>query len=435
MFDELYTQLTRIVPYKKLMFVPVVIAVLMLLLVPSVPLGMEFKGGTSIEVTLTDSSGDNPESMKAGIMDDLSAYGLEKVNVYFKKSVTSESTILAIETVTQLKTEDEEAVTKILEKYVGRVNKFDTAEAKLTEKPSKDDINKIANSLGVSNDDLKYDENTNTLTITSLGLDKDKIQGELNSYLKGSVQFNFYERGLKISPISPSLGEKFKTQGMEALLITYILVAFVIFIAFSRDISFEAVLLGIGYTILVLILIKMGWVNNLLIVGIIILLYLILMTVFIIYRLAVPASAVIAAATCDIVIALGGMTIFGIELELASLGALFMLIGYSVDSDVLLTSRTLKGKVGTVDERINDAMKTGLTMTGAAIVALGVMFIISSMVTQIETLTAITSVLLIGLFADVATTWFMNTGILKWYLEQPQRKKRKFNFGFSIFGK
>jgi len=42
---------------------------------------------------------------------------------------------------------------------------------------------------------------------------------------------------------------------------------------------------------------------------------------------------------------------------------------------------------------------------------------------------------LIGLFADVATTWFMNTGILKWYLEQPQRKKRKFNFGFSIFGK
>jgi len=435
MFDELYTQLTKIVPYKKLMFVPVVIAVLMLLLVPSVPLGMEFKGGTSIEVTLTNISGDNMESLKAGIKDDLSTYGLEKVNVYFKKSVTSDSTILAIETVTQLKTEDEEAVTKILEKYVGRVNKFDTAEAKLAEKPSKDDINKIASSLGISNDDIKYDENTNTLTITPLGLDKDKIQSELNSYLKGNVQFNFYERGLKISPISPSIGEKFKTQGMEALLITYILVAFVIFISFSRDISVEAVLLGVGYTILVLILIKMGWVNNLLVVGIIILLYLILMTVFIIYRFAVPASAVVAAATCDVVIALGGMTIFGIELELASLGALFMLIGYSVDSDVLLTSRTLKGKIGTVDERINDAMKTGLTMTGAAIVALGVMFIISSMVTQIETLAAITSVLLIGLFADVATTWFMNTGILKWYLEQPQRKKRKFNFGFSIFGK
>ena len=64
-------------------------------------------------------------------------------------------------------------------------------------------------------------------------------------------------------------------------------------------------------------------------------------TVFIVFRELVPSIAVILAAFSDIVIALGGMSLFGIPLSVASVGAILMLIGYSVDTDILLTTRVL----------------------------------------------------------------------------------------------
>ena len=82
-------------------------------------------------------------------------------------------------------------------------------------------------------------------------------------------------------------------------------------------------------------------------------------TVFIVFREPVPSVAIILAALCDILIALGGMSIFKIPLSIASVGALLMLIGYSVDTDILLTTRLLKRREGTVEERAKNAMYTG----------------------------------------------------------------------------
>ncbi|MEN6293633.1 MAG: protein translocase subunit SecF, partial [Methanobacterium sp.] len=90
-------------------------------------------------------------------------------------------------------------------------------------------------------------------------------------------------------------------------------------------------------------------------------------TVFIVFRNFVPSMAVILAALSDIIIAAGGMSLFGIPLSLASVGALLLLIGYSVDTDILLTTRVLKRREGTITERAINAMKTGFTMAAAAI--------------------------------------------------------------------
>lgn len=141
-------------------------------------------------------------------------------------------------------------------------------------------------------------------------------------------------------------------------------------------------------------------------------------TVFIIFRNFVPSMAVILAALSDIIIAMGGMSLFGIPLSLASVGALLMLIGYSVDTDILLTTRLLKRKEGTINERAIDAMKTGMTMSIAAIAAMVVLYVVTVFVMpQAETLSNIAAVLIIGLVADIIATWFMNLGILRWYLE------------------
>ena len=141
-------------------------------------------------------------------------------------------------------------------------------------------------------------------------------------------------------------------------------------------------------------------------------------TVFIIFRNFVPSMAVILAAFCDIIIAIGGMSIFGIPLSLASVGALLMLIGYSVDTDILLTTRVLKRREGTINERAKDAMTTGFTMAAAAIGSMVALYlVVKFFMPYAQVLDQIAAVLIIGLIADVLATWLMNLGVLRWYME------------------
>jgi len=135
--------------------------------------------------------------------------------------------------------------------------------------------------------------------------------------------------------------------------------------------------------------------------------------VFIIFRSAIPSIAVILAAVSDIIITLAIMQVLGIELSFASLAAILTLIGYSVDTDVLLTTRVLKG-FGTLKQRIRGAMKTGLTMSITTIGALTAIILIS--ISQV--LSQIAIVLLIGLTIDLINTWIQNTAILSWYAER-----------------
>ena len=156
-------------------------------------------------------------------------------------------------------------------------------------------------------------------------------------------------------------------------------------------------------------------------------------TVFIVFREPVPSVAIILAALCDILIALGGMSIFKIPLSIASVGALLMLIGYSVDTDILLTTRLLKRREGTVEERAKNAMYTGLTMSFAAIAAMGILFIVTVIIMpEATTLSNISAVLVIGLIGDILSTWLMNLGILKTYIDWRQSKKQeKYNINPS----
>lgn len=137
--------------------------------------------------------------------------------------------------------------------------------------------------------------------------------------------------------------------------------------------------------------------------------------VFIIFRTFVPSIAVIISAVADITMTLGFMQIFGIELSLAAFAAILMLIGYSVDTDIMLTSRLLKeSEEKTVSEKLRRALKTGLTMTFTSIGALAALLISSISVVLSE----IAAVLLIGLIFDIINTWFTNSVILRWYVER-----------------
>ncbi len=137
--------------------------------------------------------------------------------------------------------------------------------------------------------------------------------------------------------------------------------------------------------------------------------------VFIIFRTPIPSGAVILSAFADIVMSLAVINMSGMQISGAGIVAFLMLIGYSVDTDILLTTRLLKSQEGTINHRIKEALKTGLTMTLTAIAAVAVSLIIIYSLS--DTLRQMFTILLVGLFFDIFNTWVTNTSILKWYME------------------
>lgn len=136
--------------------------------------------------------------------------------------------------------------------------------------------------------------------------------------------------------------------------------------------------------------------------------------VFLYFRLPVPSGAVILAAFSDILVTIAVVNILNIKISTAGIAAFLMLIGYSVDTDILLSTRVLKRSQGTVLERVIDAMKTGLTMNFTTMGAI----IVGLMFSQSEVLKQIMTILLIGLIVDIIMTWIQNAGILRWYMEK-----------------
>jgi len=146
--------------------------------------------------------------------------------------------------------------------------------------------------------------------------------------------------------------------------------------------------------------------------------------VYAIFRTPVPSGAVILAAASDMAIAIGGMSLFGIPVSTATIAALLMLVGYSVDTDIMLTTRVLKRRTGTLDERIAGAMKTGITMSLTTIFAMAVLYlVVTFVVPAADVLANIAAVLLIGLIGDLMLTWMTNAGILRYYMTEYKKGK------------
>lgn len=217
----------------------------------------------------------------------------------------------------------------------------------------------------------QHEINVRTLSsagqVVGLAIDSDaQVQGEIDALLTAlgeKVDFNTTQYSVEI--IGAALGQSFFRQTLTALLLAFGLM------------------------------------------GVVVLLY---------FRTIVPSLAVILAAFSDITVTLSIFNLTGSRLSSAGIAAFLMLIGYSVDTDILLTSRVLKRQEGTVEERIYGAMKTGLTMTATTLAAIVAAFIF----VQSDVVHQIMLVLGIGLLVDVLMTWIQNAAILRWYVRRKQ---------------
>lgn len=153
-----------------------------------------------------------------------------------------------------------------------------------------------------------------------------------------------------------------------------------------------------------------------LIIALIISFVLVSIVIFIMFRTFIPSIAVIFAIFADIAMPLALVDFLGIKLSAAGIAAFLMLIGYSVDTDILLTSRALRSRENPLNTRIFRAFKTGSLMTLTALAAvLPAFFIVTGLP---DSFRQIFIILAIGLFADLINTWLTNASIIKWYCKK-----------------
>lgn len=133
-----------------------------------------------------------------------------------------------------------------------------------------------------------------------------------------------------------------------------------------------------------------------------------------IFRSIIPAVVIILSAISNILVGLAAMNLVGIQLTMGTLGALLMLIGYSIDSDILLNDHVIRGNKDSFNESVHDAMSTGVTMTVTSLSAMVVMFVLAT-IFGIGLLADMGFLLAIGLSMDLVNTYMMNVSLLRWY--------------------
>ncbi|MDP2908559.1 MAG: protein translocase subunit SecF [Nanoarchaeota archaeon] len=138
--------------------------------------------------------------------------------------------------------------------------------------------------------------------------------------------------------------------------------------------------------------------------------------VFVIFRIPIPSLAVIFCAFSDIVTTIAFIDVVGIKLSTSGIAALLLLIGYSVDTDILMTTRVWKRKEGPIMQRFFSSMETGLTMTATALIAVTLGYFLSNS----YVLQQMFIILAVGLCSDIIYTYLQNGRILLWYVRKKE---------------
>lgn len=217
-------------------------------------------------------------------------------------------------------------------------------------------INEIQKALPDSSVQLATGYDTNILIIQTQDLDEKNVI----KIIKNFVEFN--ESDIETGTIEPVLGEVFWKQARVAIIIAFLLIGIVVFIAF---------------------------------------------------RAIIPSFAVIFSTLSDIITIIAVLSLLGVRLSLPIFAGLLMIIGYSIDTDVLLATRMLK-RSGEVNEKIYSAIKTGTMMTLTSLAAVISLYVFSGGTIIQE----IALVLIIGLSIDMVNTWIMDACLFDLWLKR-----------------
>jgi len=277
------------------------------------------------------------------------------------------------------------------------------------------DVTDLKQSVSGDLEDLKtrkiYDLVTNEYSALTIETKSDTEVTK--SVLEDYVGYELTQENSSFQYTGAALSESFFQQLLLAVLYAFLFMGVVVFFIFGQGKRIKALLAGLALLSPLLFfglkVISIQWAFAIVIASLII-------SLFIYVKKNIPSFAVIISAVLDIFMTLVLVNVLGIETSTAGIVAFLMLIGYSVDTDIMLTNRVLKRHEGTVNDRMGRAFKTGLTMTLTSLIAMSIALIIVEPFSV--TLTQIFTIIVIGLSFDILNTWITNASILKWYIRE-----------------
>jgi len=140
---------------------------------------------------------------------------------------------------------------------------------------------------------------------------------------------------------------------------------------------------------------------------------------FIIFRRRVVSMTILLVIGLDIICVLGYMALFRVPLSLTSILVIVMLVGYAIDTNILLAYRVLKRVGGEPRKQVAASLNTGLMMG----VLLAVVLLSLNIITSAMQLNVLTAMLIFGIAINIFNTWFLGAGILLRHAERQQGKE------------
>lgn len=139
--------------------------------------------------------------------------------------------------------------------------------------------------------------------------------------------------------------------------------------------------------------------------------------IFIIYRNPVSSLGIVLASLGNILATLAFATLLGIELSFASFAGILMLIAFTVDTNIVLTSKVVAYGSESFMARYKKALVTGATLTATITVTMVIVLFLSSS----KLLVNIAEILVIGFVTDLVYTWILNAGMLEIYFDRKNK--------------
>ncbi|MFA6023148.1 MAG: hypothetical protein WC781_03610 [Candidatus Pacearchaeota archaeon] len=240
-------------------------------------------------------------------------------------------------------------------------------------------------------------------------------QEEMIPFLENYLGFKIDSSNSSIEFTGSSIGQDVYIQLILAIFFAFTFMGTVVFFIFSDKTKLKILLICISLLApFLFIFVKVITLNQAFIITFIVLAIIMYCSI----RYSIPGFAVILCGFTDLFMTLVVVNLLGIEVSTAGIVAFLMLIGYSVDTDILLTTRVLKRKGDSINHRIFGSFKTGITMTLTSISVVIIGLIITASFS--DTLRQIFTILFIGLCFDIFNTWITNVLIIKWYAEKHQ---------------
>jgi preprotein translocase subunit SecF len=136
---------------------------------------------------------------------------------------------------------------------------------------------------------------------------------------------------------------------------------------------------------------------------------LLFLTNLFIYKRLTIAFTIVLSSLANIIVVFGLMNLFNQKISFAGFSSILMLIAFAIDTNIILATKILSGKIEEFYDQYKKGLITGLTINASLIISMLIVLLFSNSSFLIN----IAQIQIIGFTADILNTWILNAAIIE----------------------